>query len=91
VIQGKHGVLYGTAYGYFAVSSGNRYGTLFELVPPGKNGGSWTNNVLHSFGGDPDGQFPQAQLVEKDGILYGTTSLGGASDPDVGTVFKLTP
>jgi uncharacterized repeat protein (TIGR03803 family) len=91
VVQGKRGVLYGTAYGYYAVSGGNRYGTVFELAPPGKNGGSWTNSVLRDFGSDPDGQFPQAGLVEKNGVLYGTTSLGGTSDPDVGTVFQLTP
>jgi uncharacterized repeat protein (TIGR03803 family) len=89
VVQGKHGVLYGTAYGYFAVASGNRDGTVFELVPPGKTGGSWTNDVLHGFGGDPDGLYPAAGLVEEEGVLYGATTFGGANNS--GMLFSLTP
>jgi len=49
-----------------------------------------TEAVLHSFSGAPDGAVPYAALVrDKRGNLYGTTTLGGASD--LGTVFRVTP
>ena len=48
-----------------------------------------TLNVLHSFGGDPDGKHPSGSLVLNpiDGYLYGMTSEGGTSDG--GTVFRI--
>jgi uncharacterized repeat protein (TIGR03803 family) len=48
-----------------------------------------TLNVLHSFGGDPDGKHPFGSLVLNpiDGYLYGMTSEGGTSDG--GTVFRI--
>ena len=43
--------------------------------------------VLHVFEGTPDGEFPEAPLVQDaDGNLYGTTTSGGG---DNGTVFKV--
>jgi uncharacterized repeat protein (TIGR03803 family) len=46
--------------------------------------------VLHSFTGGSDGQQPQAALVQAtDGVLYGTTYLGGSNN--AGTVFKVNP
>src|SRR5437870_4071245 len=43
---------------------------------------------LRSFGANGDGGQPAAQVIQgADGALYGTTSLGGASN--VGTVFRL--
>jgi uncharacterized repeat protein (TIGR03803 family) len=44
--------------------------------------------VLHSFAGGSDGANPTAELTEVNGILYGTTYYGGASND--GTVFKIT-
>lgn len=47
-------------------------------------------NVLYRFRGhkNGDGAFPTSQLVDMNGVLYGTTDFGGA---DVaGTVFKIT-
>jgi uncharacterized repeat protein (TIGR03803 family) len=47
-------------------------------------------NVLHSFAGGLDGQQPQAALVQAtNGILYGTTYMGGTNN--AGTVFKVNP
>ena len=76
------GSLYGTtSYGY------NGGGKIFRLTP----GGEFT--TLHSFcaqKGCPDGSNPQEPLVQgSDGNLYGTASLGGATDN--GTIFKMTP
>ena len=45
--------------------------------------------MLHEFTGGTDGASPEGLLVmDKAGNLYGTTTLGGASD--AGTVFKVT-
>ncbi|HYG36864.1 MAG TPA: choice-of-anchor tandem repeat GloVer-containing protein, partial [Clostridia bacterium] len=46
--------------------------------------------VLHSYSGDADGQQPNAGLVQgTDGVLYGTTYLGGSNR--AGTIFKVNP
>jgi uncharacterized repeat protein (TIGR03803 family) len=85
VIFDKTGNLYGTT---LYAGGGNGCGTIFELVP---SGGSWTNNVLHSFNSDlGDGCFPYSGLTfDKSGNLYGTTASGGTND--TGVVFELTP
>jgi uncharacterized repeat protein (TIGR03803 family) len=62
-------------------------GTAFELTP--REGGGWTEKVLHSFNGT-DGALPLAGLIFDDsGNLYGTTSEGGIHNS--GTVFEITP
>ena len=84
LILGFNGNLYGTTtYG------GNAgLGTVFELSPPGTPGGMWTQSVLYNFSG-PDGANPYAALAAgANGVYYGTTELGGASNN--GTVFDLT-
>jgi uncharacterized repeat protein (TIGR03803 family) len=47
--------------------------------------------IIYSFGGAPDGSDPTASVVVdgKTGVVYGTTSKGGAYGQ--GTVFQLTP
>jgi uncharacterized repeat protein (TIGR03803 family) len=78
------GNLFGTT---FAGGDAN-HGTVFELTP--QSDGSWTESVLYSFTGDPDGKQPLAGLIfDTGGNLYGTTSYGGGKG--WGTVFKLTP
>jgi uncharacterized repeat protein (TIGR03803 family) len=87
------GNLYGTTGlgGSGACPPGNSIGcgTAFELTP--KAGGSWTEKVLHHFNNNgKDGHHPYASLIlDTDGNLYGTTTLGGAQGQ--GTVFELTP
>jgi uncharacterized repeat protein (TIGR03803 family) len=77
------GNLYGTTPGGGAY----HYGAVFELTP---NNGTWTENILHSFGQGTDGQYPQAGLIfDAAGNLYGTTGRGGAFG--YGTVFELVP
>jgi uncharacterized repeat protein (TIGR03803 family) len=63
-------------------------GVLFVLNPPSVKGGSWTETVLHSFGG-PNGFRSLSHLVRRNGAMYGTTSAGGQNG--TGTVFVLTP
>jgi uncharacterized repeat protein (TIGR03803 family) len=67
-------------------------GTVFELSPP-INGGPWSETVLHTFEGAPDGELPGAALVfDKSGNLYGTTLLGGQNPTcTCGSVFELSP
>lgn len=88
LVTGKGGVLYGITYA--GGSSG--VGTVFSLAPPSAPGGAWTENVLYSFS-FRHGQSPYGGLaLGKGGILYGTTSEGGAgARNDAGTVFQLTP
>jgi len=78
------GNLYGTT------DWGGTYGegTAFKLTP--NPDGSWSETVLHGFGGE-DGARPQGSLIfDNAGNLYGTTFNGGVGD-NRGTVFKLTP
>ncbi|HTA37547.1 MAG TPA: choice-of-anchor tandem repeat GloVer-containing protein [Candidatus Acidoferrales bacterium] len=72
------GVLYGTTmYG-----GQNATGTLFTITLGGKE------TLLHQFGSSgTDGVYPEAQLVDVKGTLYGTTSGGGLSQ---GTIFKIS-
>jgi len=62
-------------------------GVLFRLG----NDSSYT--VLHHFrGGQYDGAYPRAALVQgPDGALYGTTVEGGQAPQSYGTVFRLSP
>jgi uncharacterized repeat protein (TIGR03803 family) len=77
------GNLYGTTE-----SGGTRgTGTVFELTP--QPGGTWTEKVLHSFTGTPDGMTPVSSLVsDSAGNLYGTTEYGGKNR--FGTIFEWT-
>ncbi len=65
------------------------YGSVFELSPPSQQGGSWTEQVLWSFGGANDGVNPYDGLVIDAGNLYGTTS--GTMTAGAGMVFELSP
>jgi uncharacterized repeat protein (TIGR03803 family) len=57
-------------------------GTVFSVTLTG------TEKILHSFRGGSDGTYPFAGLIDVGGVLYGTTSSGGANN--LGTVFSLT-
>jgi uncharacterized repeat protein (TIGR03803 family) len=99
LIAGKNGVLYGvTEYGGGGPLCSNGCGTAFELLP---SGSGFNERVLYAFQGGSDGAAPIGNLLMgKDGVLYGTTDLGGGSNACIGapsftsgcgTVFKLTP
>ena len=77
-----NGTLYGTtSTGGANCPSGSGCGTLFSV-----DSATGAETVLHSFGGGGgNGSFPYANVIEVKGILYGTTSSGGAYGG--GTVF----
>jgi uncharacterized repeat protein (TIGR03803 family) len=79
------GNLYGTT------NSGGDYsaGTVYELSPPNRPRGAWTEKVLYSFTGGSDGAQPLSDVIrDAAGRLYGTTSAGGLG---FGVVFELRP
>jgi uncharacterized repeat protein (TIGR03803 family) len=80
IIDGR-GVVYGTT----STGGPANSGTVFRLIPGGKE------KVLHAFSdADGDGATPYGGvLLDKHGNLYGTTSGGGQNG--LGIVYKLTP
>lgn len=72
-----NGTLYGTTYsgGGSACSGGSAVGcgTIYSITPTG------TEKVLYRFAGGSDGQWPEANLTNVNGTLYGTTESGGGS------------
>ena len=87
---------YGNIYGTAFSGGAGGYGTVFSLD---NQGSSWILSPLYSFAGGSDGEGPLARLVVgPDGLLYGTTSAGGAgpcSDSNgnqgCGTIYTLRP
>jgi uncharacterized repeat protein (TIGR03803 family) len=64
---------------------------VFKLSPPAAGETQWTETVLYRFSGN-DGAFPSGDLImDANGVLYGTTEVGGNSACGCGTVFKLVP
>jgi len=77
------GNLYGTTS-----EGGAGSGTVFTLTP--NENGTWTESVIHSFLGSPDGAFPYTGMVPgHSGEYYGATVHGG-TDGD-GAIYKFTP
>ena len=69
------GNLYGAtgAGGDYPCANGLGCGTVFELTP--REGGGWTEKVLHNFGiNGRDGTAPSGVIFDAVGNLYGTTS-----------------
>jgi uncharacterized repeat protein (TIGR03803 family) len=75
--------------GTTSAGGASSFGTVFELTPPKKKGGPWTEAILYSFTGRSDGGKPYGSLLLKTKSLYGTTLDGGPSSQ--GEVFELTP
>jgi uncharacterized repeat protein (TIGR03803 family) len=78
----KAGNLYGTT------KNGGAYqqGTVYEMK---HDRGIWTEKVLYSFAGTPDGASPlSGPVFDQAGNLYGTTSAGGANG--WGTLYQLS-
>jgi uncharacterized repeat protein (TIGR03803 family) len=68
---------------------GTGCGNVFELSPPVPPSTEWTETIIHQFS-DSDGAMSYSNLIaDEKGNLYGTTSMGGASEN--GVVFELEP
>jgi uncharacterized repeat protein (TIGR03803 family) len=68
-------------------------GAMPQTSALGAPSSSTNYKVIYSFGAPPDGNNPEASLIDVDGTLYGTTSEGGSySCPEglCGTVFSVT-
>jgi uncharacterized repeat protein (TIGR03803 family) len=91
VVFGANGTLYGTT-SKGSVNGGN--GTVFNLSPPPTICNSsfcpWTETLLYSFTGSPDGYGPGLGDVTFDPAsnIYDTTYAGGSG---YGIVYELTP
>jgi uncharacterized repeat protein (TIGR03803 family) len=82
VVFDSKGNLYGTT------TNGGAYnrGAVFELLPTASG---WQEQVLYSFTGAGDGHDPNyGVILDAEGNVYGTTSLGGSNHQ--GVVFQLT-
>jgi hypothetical protein len=89
LVADKDGNFYGTSYrggretGMCQADDG--CGTVFQMKPPAKRGGAWTENVIYEFG--PFAHPSASIIIDPAGNLYGTTPYAGKSDN--GTVFEL--
>ena len=89
LVADKDGNLYGTTYrggrdsGLCQADDG--CGTVFQLKPPTKQSGNWTESVIYKFG--PFAHPAASLIIDQAGNLYGTTPAAGESDN--GTVFEL--
>lgn len=82
LVSDANGNLYGTTS-----EGGLGSGIIFKLTP---NGGQWTESIVHSFSGPPDGGFSyNGMVVDAFGNFYGATVHGGADND--GCVYKFTP
>jgi uncharacterized repeat protein (TIGR03803 family) len=85
LILDKAGNLYSTT----GLGGAGEFGTVFKLTAPKTGSTTWTESVLYSFGGGPDGSYARTGLVfDTKGNLYGTTGVGTGNS---GVVFELTP
>ncbi|MGD0193043.1 MAG: choice-of-anchor tandem repeat GloVer-containing protein [Rhizomicrobium sp.] len=82
LVADKSGAFYGTtSIGGSCNDEG--FGTVFKLLSDG------TESVVYAFKGGNDGQDPEGNLIEdKQGNLYGTTTIGGGGN-GYGTVFEI--
>jgi hypothetical protein len=88
----EHGNLYGATWfggGHGTTCNlyyGGNCGSVFELIPPKKKSGSWTEKVLHGFAGGTDGANPNGGLtVGHNAVIYGLTYTGGNQDCNYGS------
>ncbi len=81
----EDGVLYGATYGENDSGNASGMGTLFAI-----NRVTGAKTVIHQFTGAADGSSPDSDIVIHSGIIYGTTSQGGASGDGTLYAFNIT-
>ncbi len=80
----------GNLYGTTAAGGLDHRGSVFQFAP--NPDGSWTEKLIYSFMGRPDGVGPDAGLIfDPTGNLYSTTSWQGGTRGGGGIVFELAP
>ncbi len=80
--RGSVSLLNGAIYGTTALGGTNGMGSVFKIDSSGISSRSFSGL---------DGRNPQGELLRaRDGVFYGTTSSGGSSSSNNGTVFKIT-
>jgi uncharacterized repeat protein (TIGR03803 family) len=86
------GNVYGTTY----AGGSKNHGTVWKLIPvtKGKNKGTYTETVLHSFTGAGAGEYPGGGVtLDSSGNIYSATTSGGRLECTLnvgcGTVFEL--
>ncbi len=78
----------GNLYGTTSEGGTAGKGVIFALTPGARHG--WSESVVHSFAGPPDGAFAYNGMVgDGAGNFYGATVHGGADDE--GAIYKFTP
>jgi uncharacterized repeat protein (TIGR03803 family) len=84
-LTGVNGTLYGTTLrgGGTGCGGSEGCGAVFGITKSGRE------KLLHGFGGGSDGDSPQAGVTNLNGILYGTTNVGGSTSR-YGTVYSIT-
>ena len=90
VVFDHAGNLYGTtSFGGLYNCGDFSCGVVYELSPAGSG---WTETVIHSFSGSPDGSVPSGGLIfDAAGNLYGVTWMGGGYYSNGGVLYKLSP
>ena len=97
LVMDKSGNLYGTTYqeGIVSETCPLGCGTVFKLTA---SGNGWIYSDLYDFTGGADGGLPVSTvLLDNQGNLYGTTSVGGTGTNcyngyyGCGTVWEITP
>src|SRR5579872_1884681 len=86
VVRDRNGNLYGTTLfgGNCSLTLGG-CGTIFKVTQAGIS-------LLYSLDGYTDGSSPWCNVIlDSDGNLYGTTTIGGLGGQGAGTVWKVTP
>jgi len=58
-------------------------GTVFQLIPPTSDGGSWIENVLHVFDDGEGDAINGGVVIGKNGLLFGVTVGGGTHNNGV--------
>lgn len=77
-------------YGITSAGGAFGHGSVFAMTP---SSSGWTEDLLYSFTGGNDGDYPNSTLVlDQSGNIYGVTSYGGSENcggQGCGTVFEL--
>jgi hypothetical protein len=89
------GTIYGVTPSGSLAGCPNGCGAVFQIVPPAEPGGAWTENTLYQFTGASDGGIPDTMIMDRSGVIYGTTNYAGVVNEECpsgcGVVFRLAP